>query len=124
MRVLVIDDNPVQADGLCLWLADRGVEADWTPCLQGALGRLKLRRYDAAVVDLVVPCCTTRELVAGLLAAPHAPPLVAFTGLAPGDPALRALPPGTPVVFKPADPADVLAAVAGVVEAAAAAGGV
>jgi CheY-like chemotaxis protein len=108
MRILVVDDNAVQGEALADYLGSRGHEAAWAPCLVGALAHLRRRRYDVALVDMVLPCCGPGELVRGLLAAPRPPALVALTGLAPGDPALEVLPPGTPVLHKPADPEDVV----------------
>lgn len=109
MRVLVVDDNVVQADALTDYLRSRGYEADWAPCLVGAVGRMSLKRYDVAVLDLVVACCSTEELIRGVVSRRNAPQIVAFTGLLPGDPHLDLLPPGTPVVHKPADPDEIVA---------------
>lgn len=109
MRVLVVDDNVVQGDALTDYLRSRGYEADWAPCLVGAVGRMKLKKYDVAVLDLIVACCTTEELIRGVVERPNAPHIVAFTGLLPGDPHLDLLPPGTPVIHKPADPDEILA---------------
>jgi DNA-binding response OmpR family regulator len=110
MRILVVDDNVVQAEGLAEFLARHGHETSWAPCLQGALGRMRLRHYDVAVMDLMLPCCGVETLIEGMRTAPHAPFLIAFTALAEGDPTLALLPPGTPVVHKPADPEEVLRA--------------
>jgi DNA-binding response OmpR family regulator len=109
MRVLVVDDNVVQADALTDYLRDHGYDADWAPCLVGAVGYMKLRKYDVAVLDLVVTCCSTEELIRGVTSRRDAPRIVAFTGLLPGDPHLDLLPPGTPIVYKPADLTEIIA---------------
>jgi two-component system copper resistance phosphate regulon response regulator CusR len=108
MRVLIIDDNVLQADTMADYLNRHGYEADWAPCAVGAVGRMKLKNYDVALVDLILPCCSPEELVSTVLRQRNAPRLIALTGLVPGDPTLSVLPPGTPVLHKPVDPEEIL----------------
>jgi hypothetical protein len=70
---------------------------------------MKLRKYDVAVLDLVLACCSTEELIQGFVSRRDSPRIVAFTGLLPGDPHLDLLPPETPIVYKPADPIEIIA---------------
>lgn len=116
MRILVVDDEPVQGEGLAQYLTDHGHEADWVVCLIGALGCMRLRHYDVIVTDLMIKCIGPRQLIDGLRAAPGPPTLVALTAAPEGDPVLDVLPPGTIVLHKPVDPERVLHVV---VEAAA-----
>lgn len=111
MRVLVIDDEPVQGEALAEYLRMRGHHADWTVCLAGALALMRLRRYDTVITDLMLSCVNVDKLVEGLRGVRHPPAIIALTGLPPDDPAVRGLPPGVPVFQKPVDPGVILAAI-------------
>ncbi len=54
-RVLLVDDNPQFLRNLVAYLRGRGYEADAEQTAGGALDALSLGRYDAVVVDWIMP---------------------------------------------------------------------
>jgi CheY-like chemotaxis protein len=82
MKILVIDDNPAQGDGLAELFRHHGHKADWTICLTGAQALSSLSTYDVVVTDLIVKCIPPRELLDGI---EHLPghPCVGGTGSRP-----------------------------------------
>jgi CheY-like chemotaxis protein len=76
MKILVIDDNPAQGDGLAELFRHHGHKADWTVCLTGAQALSSLSTYDVVVTDLIVKCIPPRELLEGIEQLPGHPALV------------------------------------------------
>jgi DNA-binding response OmpR family regulator len=111
VRILVIDDEPVQGEALAEYLCLHGHHADWTVCLTGALALMRLRRYDTVVTDLMLACVSANRLIEGLRSVPHPPAIIALTGLPLQDPVVKGLPAGVPVFQKPMDPEVILAAI-------------
>jgi len=55
MRVLVVEDDPVIADGLRIGLRDRGYVVEPLRCVDDALVALETAPFDAAIIDLGLP---------------------------------------------------------------------
>jgi DNA-binding response OmpR family regulator len=108
-RVLVIDDDIATGDGLAELLRRRGWEAAWVTCAVAAMKHWQLRPAGAVLLDWVLPTCpacpSTGHLLRWFLSREAPPRVVVLTGL-PGE--LPGLPPGTPVLHKPADPEDIV----------------
>lgn len=111
MKVLVVDDNPTQADALVDWLVQNGHQADWTVCLTGAQAKFMLKRYDVVVTDLVVECRDSATLMEGLSRLPGPPGLVVLAPVPPGHPLLSFVPAGALVLHEPVEPECILEAI-------------
>lgn len=55
MRVLVVEDDPILADGLRVGLKDRGYVVEPLTTVDEALAALKASLFDAAILDLSLP---------------------------------------------------------------------
>lgn len=64
MRVLLVEDDRDYADVLVRWLVREGLEVELSSDGVDAFARLCAGRYDAAVVDLLLPAVDGRELLA------------------------------------------------------------
>jgi CheY-like chemotaxis protein len=111
MKILVIDDNPAQGDGLAELFRHHGHKADWTICLTGAQALSYLSTYDVVVTDLIVKCIPPRELLEGLQHLPGNPALVVLAPVPPNHPLLEAIPSHARVIFEPADPEEIVSTV-------------
>lgn len=111
MKILVIDDNPAQGDGLAELFRHHGHKADWTVCLTGAQALSALRTYDVVVTDLIVKCLPPRELLEGIQHLPGHPALVVLSPVLPTHPSLAVIPPHAKVLFEPTDPDEIVSAV-------------
>jgi CheY-like chemotaxis protein len=111
MKILVIDDNPAQGDGLAELFRHHGHKADWTICLTGAQALSSLSTYDVVVTDLIVKCLPPRELLEGIQQLPGHPALVVLAPVLSNHPSLSYIPPQAKVIFEPADPDEIVSAV-------------
>jgi CheY-like chemotaxis protein len=111
MKILVIDDNPAQGDGLAELFRHHGHKADWTICLTGAQALSSLSTYDVVVTDLIVKCIPPRELLDGIEHLPGHPALVVLAPVLPTHPSLADIPPHARVLFEPTDPDEIVSAV-------------
>ncbi len=55
MRILVVDDEPAVRDALARALKVQGYEVDLSPDGADALGHLKDHRWDAVILDVMMP---------------------------------------------------------------------
>jgi len=65
-RILIVDDDPEVARMLARSLSRRGFQIDSTSSVDDALARAEKVRYDAAVLDLVMPGRDGADLAAVL----------------------------------------------------------
>lgn len=80
LRVLLVEDDPVQARVAQHALA--GFDVAHAPTLAAAVGALAARPFDAIVLDLVLPDSEGMETLARVLAAAPRVPVVVVTGSA------------------------------------------
>jgi CheY-like chemotaxis protein len=111
MKILVIDDNPAQGDGLAELFRHHGHKADWTICLTGAQALSSLSTYDVVVTDLIVKCISPRELLEGIEHLPGHPALVVLAPVPSNHPSLADIPPHARVLFEPTDPDEIVSTV-------------
>jgi DNA-binding response OmpR family regulator len=111
MKILVVDDNPAQGDGLAELFRHHGHKADWTVCLVGAQALSSLSTYDVVVTDLIVKCVSSLELLEGLEKLPGHPALVVLAPVTPNHPLLEAIPSHAKVIFEPTDPDEIVSIV-------------
>jgi DNA-binding NtrC family response regulator len=102
-RVLIVEDDPEQAQSLAAVLALSGLDCEIAGTLRLALDRLAGGHLGCAILDLTLPDATGLVGVTALVAAFPLVPVVVLTGAA--DYAAEALRAGAQeVVLKPADP--------------------
>jgi CheY-like chemotaxis protein len=111
MKILVIDDNPAQGDGLAELFRHHGHRADWTVCLTGAQALSSLGTYDVVVTDLIVKCLPPRELLEGIQQLPGHPALVVLAPVPSNHPSLADIPSHARVLIEPIDPDEIVSAV-------------
>lgn len=90
MRVLIVEDSPLQARLVRELLAEAGgeFECEWADRLSAALGRLGRGGIDAVLLDLTLPDSWGLESLEALRRSAPAVPVVVLAGSA--DDALRA----------------------------------
>ena len=110
MRVLIVDDNPAEADALCQYFLDRVSYAEWTACTTSAAARARLSPFEVVVTDLLFRCCTPEEVLANLMGMPSRPRILILTALREDDPILKAVPRGIRVLHAPATAEQILQA--------------
>ena len=81
-RILIVDDDPAIATMLARSLSRRGFQIDSTSSPEDALARSEATRYDAAVLDLVMPGRDGSQLAATLRAKTPGLPVALLTGYA------------------------------------------
>ena len=108
LKVLVVDDRPDTARTMATVLQLEGYQAEPALSLAQAQQIRQQQHPDVIVVDLVMPGEDGGAYVQGLRDA--GVPVVVLTGLTPDK--LPRLPADVEVLTKPADPAEVVAAVA------------
>lgn len=82
-KVLVIEDDPIQADSLLRLITDRKVEVVIAHTAQDALKMLGERTFDVMIMDLTLPDFSGLELLEKLSAADSPfsyPPVIVYTG--------------------------------------------
>ena len=80
MRVLIVDDQPDVAEGICALVQALGHQA--TGALSGleAVDRFHPGRYDVVVIDIVMPAMNGLELIRHVRAIDPQTRIVALTG--------------------------------------------
>jgi CheY-like chemotaxis protein len=108
-RILVVEDDADIREAMTECLAFEGYDAEGAANGALALAALRTVRYDAIVLDLMMPVMTGREVLAHLSADPSlaAIPVVVCTALRDAD--VYAL--GTARLFKPFEVSELLGAV-------------
>ncbi|MFG1346723.1 response regulator transcription factor [Xanthobacter autotrophicus DSM 431] len=81
MRILVVEDDPVLMDGLKVGLALAGATVDGVMRCADARAALAASRFDAVVLDLMLPDGSGLDLLAGLRAGNDATPVLLLTAL-------------------------------------------
>jgi DNA-binding NarL/FixJ family response regulator len=90
LEVVVVDDHPAVRRGIELVLREAGFRIAGTAgTLEEARGILTRRRFDAALIDVQLGEASSLELVAELLRADPAAPIVLYTGSLGRDSALQ-----------------------------------
>jgi len=90
-RILVVDDSAAIRTAVAAFLDGAGLEASEAGSLQGALELLNAGRFDAAVVDYMLPDGNALELLAKLRETGVQLPIVILTGHGSIDVAVRAI---------------------------------
>jgi len=63
MRILLVEDDPMVADGICEGLEKAGFAVDHTAAAEPAESALALTHYDLAIVDIGLPRMDGHELI-------------------------------------------------------------
>ena len=81
-HLLIVEDDPTQAEALTALLGGAGVAIDAVPTIAGALAKLKVTQYDCVVMDLKLPDGTGMELLDKMahLDGVAFPPVIVHTG--------------------------------------------
>jgi DNA-binding NtrC family response regulator len=110
-RVIVIDDEPAQAEALAELLRLEGMDATWDSVPAQAVQRCLSAPPEVVVVDLSMPGMTGAEVLAAVRARYPQLPAVLLTGCPQSDPVVSALvPAGIAYIPKPVDMPRLLAA--------------
>ena len=106
--VLVVDDEFSVRDSLSRWLIKDGFDAVPVEHAEGALAKIREKRFDAAVVDIKMPGrMDGLELQAALGEIDRELPVIMITAYASVETAVRALKDGAfDYLTKPVDPAE------------------
>ncbi|MCB2100185.1 MAG: response regulator transcription factor [Rhodobacterales bacterium] len=91
MRVLLIEDDPILADGLVRALRQAGYAVDWSGDGPEAEAILRAQDYDLVVLDLTLPGLDGLELLRGLRGRRAATPVLIITARAEVDDRIRGL---------------------------------
>lgn len=81
MRILLVEDDPVLADGLRAGLALAGLTVDAVTSCADAQAALAVSRFDAVVLDLMLPDGSGLDVLAALRARQDATPVILLTAL-------------------------------------------
>ena len=81
MRILVIEDDPVLADGLAVGLRLNGYTVDAVATCADALAAIKAGAYDAIILDLMLPDGSGLDLLADVRQAGNRTPVLMLTAL-------------------------------------------
>lgn len=81
MRILVVEDDPVLMDGLKVGLTLAGATVDEVATCADARAALAAGRFDAMVLDLMLPDGSGLDVLAALRAADDATPVLLLTAL-------------------------------------------
>lgn len=106
MRLLLVEDDPVQLRGLCQYLADRGHFVIAAATAKEAEERLaSVNRYDAAIIDVCIPGGSGAIVLHVLHEIPgyKTLPIIMTTGLPPSDLQSLASLPNVAILQKPFD---------------------
>jgi len=109
LRVLVVDDHPRIREPLAAFLRREGLQVDTAGDARTLLSLLELRRFDAVVLDVMLPDGDGSQLCAHVQAT-HGIPVLLLTARADVDDRVRGLEHGADdYVVKPFDPRELLA---------------
>lgn len=81
MRILVVEDDPVLMDGLKVGLGLAGATVDHVATCADALAALDAGRFDAVVLDVMLPDGSGLDLLAALRRREDATPVLLLTAL-------------------------------------------
>lgn len=81
MRILVVEDDPVLMDGLKVGLGLSGATVDEVSTCADARAALAATRFDAVVLDLMLPDGSGLDVLKGLRAREDATPVLLLTAL-------------------------------------------
>ncbi|CAM5458641.1 Transcriptional regulatory protein QseB OS=Afipia felis OX=1035 GN=qseB_3 PE=4 SV=1 [Afipia felis] len=81
MRILVLEDDPILADGLCVGLRLAGWTVDAVVHCADARAALATARFDAIVLDLMLPDGSGLDVLAEMRGAGDSTPVVLLTAL-------------------------------------------
>lgn len=81
MRILVIEDDPVLADGLAVGLRLNGYTVDAVATCADALAAIAASAYDAIILDLMLPDGSGLDLLADVRQAGNRTPVLMLTAL-------------------------------------------
>ncbi|MCD1635334.1 response regulator [Martelella mediterranea] len=81
MRILVIEDDPVLADGLAVGLRLNGYTVDAVATCADAIAAIKAGAYDAIILDLMLPDGSGLDLLADVRQAGNRTPVLMLTAL-------------------------------------------
>ena len=81
MRILVIEDDPVLADGLAVGLRLNGDTVDAVATCADALAAIAVGAYDAIILDLMLPDGSGLDLLADIRQAGNRTPVLMLTAL-------------------------------------------
>lgn len=81
MRILVVEDDPVLADGLKVGLELAGASVERVDACADARAALAATRFDAVVLDLMLPDGSGLDILAELRAAKDVTPVLLLTAL-------------------------------------------
>ena len=81
MRILVIEDDPVLADGLAVGLRLNGDTVDAVATCADAIAAIKAGAYDAIILDLMLPDGSGLDLLADIRQAGNRTPVLMLTAL-------------------------------------------
>lgn len=81
MRILVVEDDPILMDGLKVGLGLAGATVDDATTCADARAALAAARFDAVVLDVMLPDGSGLDLLAGLRAQGDATPVLLLTAL-------------------------------------------
>ncbi|MDI4665144.1 response regulator transcription factor [Xanthobacter autotrophicus] len=81
MRILVVEDDPVLMDGLKVGLGLAGATVDEVATCADARAALAGSRFDAVVLDLMLPDGSGLDILAGMRARDDATPVLLLTAL-------------------------------------------
>nr|WP_272210585.1 response regulator [Marinicella sp. W31]MDC2876484.1 response regulator [Marinicella sp. W31] len=81
MRILVIEDDPVLADGLAVGLRLNGYTVDAVETCADAIAAIAAGAYDAIILDLMLPDGSGLDLLADVRQAGNRTPVLMLTAL-------------------------------------------
>lgn len=81
MRILLVEDDPVLADGIRAGLVLAGLTVDAVTCCADAQAALTCGSFDALVLDLMLPDGSGLDVLAALRARQDATPVLLLTAL-------------------------------------------
>lgn len=108
MNVLIIDENPAEADALVQFFEDNGHYAEWSACVDAAKARARLHQFEVVMTDLVFPGHSAGKTLDMVSKMHNSPRLLILTSLRRDDPALELLPAGTRVLYSPCTAEEIL----------------
>jgi len=79
MRILIVEDDPMLLDGLAVGLALAGFTVDAVSSCEDAASAARAQRYDAIVLDLMLPDGSGLDVLAGLRRNKDSTPVVLLT---------------------------------------------
>lgn len=79
MRLLLVEDDPLLGDGICVGLTQEGYRVNWVQDGDAAANILKLEQYDLVVLDLGIPKLAGLDVLKQLRKRGNALPVLILT---------------------------------------------